>query len=104
MKPITPLLATMRDTLNQSDETQSTFLANEIDNWLNGRAAVAKGDFESAEISYGIAIGLRDKNSATHFERALVRAEMGHYADSLIDLENGVKIASCLGSARNPGG
>ncbi len=86
------MLATMRDTLNESDQDQSRFLANEIDNWLSGRNAAADGEYESAEISYGIAIGLNDKNPNTYYERALVRAKMGHYADSLNDFGEALKL------------
>jgi tetratricopeptide (TPR) repeat protein len=86
------LLETMRTALTQTDEAESTILANEIARWLQGRAATAGGDYAEAQNAYNLAIEWNDENPATYFERGLVRAELGDHTNGLADLEAAVDL------------
>ncbi len=77
------LLQAMQAALEQSSEADDAILASEIARWLDGRAFAAQSNYDEANIAYSAAIYLNDQNPATHFERALVLAEMADYQDAL---------------------
>ena len=82
------LLQAMANALDQSKELESVISANEIARWLDGRLAVAAGNYEEAKTAYSNAIDLNDENPATYFERALTLAALEDYDSALTDFES----------------
>jgi len=81
----TRLLGAMQSALNQSAETDSKTLADEITHWLEGRDWANQKNYSRAILLYSEAIGLNSENPATRFERALALAAIQDYESAADD-------------------
>lgn len=81
------LLRTMVQPLQEFADPMATNLATEIEQWLQGRAYHARGEYQQAVTAYDAAIRLNALNPGTYFDRAAAYIEMEKYDAALDDLE-----------------
>ncbi|MCP5100374.1 MAG: hypothetical protein GY943_32900 [Chloroflexi bacterium] len=82
----TQLLAAMSSTLNQFETSQYPTLPAELESWLQGRTAVLRENYDTARISYSVALSLNETNPATRYERAQVALLLQDDEAALADL------------------
>ncbi|MBK8905460.1 MAG: AAA-like domain-containing protein [Anaerolineaceae bacterium] len=77
----TAMLTHMADNLKNLEGEDVAVLQQEIDQWIQGRTSIARGDLENALEAYNNAITANPNNPATLFERARILTELGNVAD-----------------------
>ncbi len=81
------LLRAMAQALRELDDPMAINLATEIEQWLQGRAYYAQGEYQWAVTAYDVAISLNDRNPGTYFGRGLAYVGLKDYDAALDDSE-----------------
>jgi len=81
------LLHAMIQPLRKLDDPLAVNLATEIEQWLQGRAYHAQGEYQQAITAYSVAISLNDHNPGTFFDRGLAYVALHEPSLALADFE-----------------
>ncbi len=82
------LLEVMAQPLRQVNDARASNLANEIEQWLQGRALYNRGEYQQAATVYGVVIEvMNDQNPGIFFDRGLAYIGLEQWQPALADLE-----------------
>ena len=82
------LLEAMAKPLRQVNDVRANNLANEIEQWLQGRELYNRGEFQQAATAYGLVIEvMNDQNPGIFFDRGLAYIGLKQWQLALADLE-----------------